>query len=46
MKKNYDAFQMDIVLFDKADVIVASSVEEDATTQFTYNKGNDETEIL
>lgn len=49
MKKFYEAVQMNIVLFDNVEVIVASAVEDttsSSTSSTTYYPGNDETEML
>ena len=43
MKKTYEAAELNIVLFDNTNVIVASA--EDVFVP-SYEKGDDETEIL
>ncbi len=48
MKKLYEAYQIEIVVFNNEEAIVASAVEEPTTTKkpVPSSVDNDETEIL
>ena len=46
MKKVYETAQINVVMFDTKDIVVASGIITPAEPTTTYFRENDETEIL
>ena len=46
MKKTYTTAQIELVMFSDVEVIVASAVAPETPASTTYNKEDDETEML